>query len=92
MDNTQEKYQKLKELLEENKKWPLRYMFKFIIPNKDGNVDKAKELIPEKANVKYKNTTSLKYVSLTCVAYMKSVDEIIALTKKMEAIPGVISL
>jgi len=87
-----EKYLKLKKLLDDNKRWPLRYMFKFIIPNKDGNVDLAKSHMPRGAQLKFKHTSSLKYVSMTCVAHMHSSDDIIELTQKLESIPGVISL
>lgn len=89
---TNEKYLKLKELLEENKTWPLRYMFKFIIPNSDGKVDIAKALMPKDSKLNFKHTASLKYVSMTCVTNMKSSDAIIALTKKLEDIEGVVSL
>lgn len=89
---TKEKYIKLKELLDDNKKWPLRYMFKFVIPNKDGKVKLAKSLMPDNGQLKFKHTASLKYVSMTCVAYMKSANEIIALTQELEDIEGVMSL
>ena len=89
---TQDKYAKLKELLDANKKWPLKYMFKFIIPNKDGKVDAVKALLPVNGVNKFKHTTSLKYVSLTCVAYMKSTSDIIALTESVQNVPGVMSL
>lgn len=89
---TKEKYIKLKELLEDNKKWPLRYMFKFIIPNKDGKVDLAKGMMPSNSQLKFKHTSSLKYVSMTCVAYMKTPEAIIELTQQLEEIEGVMSL
>ena len=89
---TKEKYIKLKELLDENKKWPVRYMFKFIVPNKDGKVELVKSMMPTNGQLKFKHTSSLKYVSITCVCYMKSTNEIIALTEKTENIEGVISL
>ena len=89
---TKEKYLKLKELLDENKKWPLRYMFKFIIPNKDGKVELAKKMMPQNGQLKFKHTSSLKYVSITCVAYMSSVNDIINITQKVEDIEGAISL
>jgi len=89
---TKEKYFKLKELLDDNKKWPLRYMFKFIIPNKDGKVELAKTLMPKGSKVTFKHTASLKYVSLTCVANMKSSEAIVTLTQQLEDIEGVVSL
>ncbi|MDA3853449.1 MAG: hypothetical protein PF444_04320 [Bacteroidales bacterium] len=89
---TEEKYTKLKELLDDNKKWPLRYMFKVIIPNNGNKVDLAKALMPKGSQLKFKHTPSLKYVSMTCVTTMKSSNAIIALTQKLEGIDGVISL
>lgn len=90
--HTKEKYIKLKELLDDNKKWPLRYMFKFIIPNENDKVDIAKKMMPKGSKLKYKHTENLKYVSITCVANMKSSIAIIDLTQKLEKIEGVISL
>lgn len=89
---TKEKYVKLKELLDENKRWPLKYMFKFVIPNQDNKVDTVKAMLPENAKTSFKHTKSLKYVSLTCVSYMKSANDIIKLTQKVEDVPGVMSL
>ena len=89
---TKEKYLKLKEVLEENKQWPLRYMFKFIIPNHSGKVDLAKSRMPQNSMIKFKHTKNLKYVSLTCVAHMHSASDIIMLTQELEAIEGVMSL
>ena len=67
-------------------------MFKFIVPNKEGKVDQAKELLPKGSLLKYKHTESLKYVAITCVAHMHSTEAIIDLTQKVEEIPGVMSL
>ncbi len=89
---TKEKYLKLKELLDDNKKWPLRYMFKFIVPNNNGKVELAKEMMPHGSQLKYKHTKNLKFVSITCVADMKSSNDIIALTQQLEEIEGVMSL
>lgn len=89
---TKEKYLKLKELLEENKQWPLRYMFKFIIPNHNGKVDHAKEKMPHGSIIKFKHTKNLKFVSLTCIANMNSANDIIKLTQEVEMIEGVMSL
>ena len=89
---TKEKYAKLKELLDNNKKWPMRYMFKVIIPNNDDKVDLAKALMPKGSPLKFKHTPNLKHVSMTCVTTMKSSNAIIALTQKLDDIEGVITL
>ncbi len=87
-----DKYLKLKELLDENKKWPMRYMFKFIVPNNNGKVDAVKELMPKHGKINFKHTNNLKYVSITSVASMKSAEAIISITQQAEDIEGVISL
>lgn len=76
----------------ESESWPLKYMFKFITPNKSGNVEKIKALLPENGELSFKHTASLKHVSITCVALMENADQIIEITEKVDAIDGVIVL
>ncbi len=85
-------YAKLKELLAQNKKWPLLYMFKFIIPNAEGKVQQVVDLLPKHGTVTYKHTKNLKYVSVTCKASMKSPEAIIDVTNTISSIDGVMSL
>jgi len=85
-------YEKLKELLAQNKKWPMLYMFKFIVPNEGGKVQQVVDLLPKHGTVSYKHTKNLKYVSVTCKVSMKSVNSIIDVTSKVAAIDGVMSL
>ncbi len=87
-----QEYQKLLAKLKENKKWPLLYMFKFIVPNEHGKVDEIKDLLPKHGQVSFKHTKNLKYVSVTCKASMKSAEDIIEVTAKASQIKGVISL
>jgi len=88
----QQDFEKLRERLLENKKWPMRYMFKFIVPNQEGKVDQVVELLPKHGTVTFKHTKNLRHVSVTCVVSMKSANSIIEVTKKASAIEGVISL
>lgn len=85
-------YDKLKALLLENKKWPMLYMFKFIVPNSDGRVEQVVDLLPKHGTVSYKHTKNLKHVSVTCKVSMKSAEAIIDISEKVAAVPGVISL
>ena len=85
-------FDKLKEVLKENKKWPLAYMFKFIIPNQEGKVQSVVDILPKDAKKSFKHTKSLKYVSLTCVLNMNSAEEIIAITEAAMSVPGVMML
>ena len=85
-----DRYTKLKEILEKNDKWPVAYMFKFIAPNKDGKVEQVVNIFPAEAKKSFKHTKNLKYVSITCVLNMNSAEEIIAITEAATAIQGVI--
>ena len=87
-----EKYKNLIKKLEENKKWPLLYMFKFITPNEKGKVKKVVALLPEKGEISYKHTKNLKFVSITCKANMPSAQSIVDITSKVSEIEGVMSL
>lgn len=87
-----ERYEKLRELLLENKKWPMLYMFKFIVPNKDGMVDRVKDMLPKHGSLSFNHTKSFSHVAITCKASMKSADAIIKVTHQIASIEGVISL
>ena len=68
------------------------YMFKFIVPNHSGKVEKVVAVFPKDAEKTFKYTDSLRYVSVTCVLNMDSPDEIIAITEAAMSIEGVIML
>ncbi len=85
-------YNKLRELLSKNKKWPLLYMFKFIVPNKEGKVDQVVALLPTTGEISFKHTKNLRHVSITCKVKISEADEIIDITQKASGIEGVISL
>ncbi|HZH72391.1 MAG TPA: DUF493 family protein [Mariniphaga sp.] len=87
-----DKFRNLRYRLMENSSWPMKYMFKFISPNRDGKVDKIKALLPENGKITFKHTANLKHVSVTCVALMDSADQIIEITEKVDKIEGVIVL
>lgn len=87
-----DKFRNLRYRLMENKSWPMKYMFKFISPNRDGKVDKIKALLPETGKITFKHTSNLKHVGITCIAPMDSADQIIEITEKIDKIEGVIVL
>ena len=82
----------LREKLMETEQWPSVYMYKFIVPNKDGNVERVVEILPKPSDISYKHTKSLSHVSVTCKAVMESADSIIGIYEKMGSINGIISL
>ncbi|MCW3805758.1 DUF493 family protein [Plebeiibacterium marinum] len=87
-----QEYQKLLEKLKENKKWPMLYMFKFIVPNEGGKVDQVKALLPKHGSLSFKHTKNLKFVSITCKASMKDAESIVKITAEASKIEGLISL
>ncbi|WP_297085480.1 DUF493 family protein [uncultured Draconibacterium sp.] len=87
-----DKYKNLRYRLMETNSWPLKYMFKFITPNEDGKVEQIKILLPANGKLSFKHTENLKHVSITCVAWMESADQIVEITEKVDGIDGVIVL
>ncbi len=87
-----QEYQSLLAKLKENKRWPLLYMFKFIVPNEDGKVDQVKALLPKHGTISFKHTKNLKFVSITCKVSMKSAESIVDITAKANKIEGLIAL
>lgn len=85
-------YNNFRQALLEEKTWPLKYMFKFIVPNTDGKVDLVKGMLPQNGVFSYKHTANLKYVSVTCTATMSNPDAIINVTQQATSVGGVIAL
>ncbi len=85
-------YTQLQKKLEENKRWPLLYMFKFIVPNENGKIELVKSHLPQKGQLSYKHTKNLKYVSITCKEWMPSAESIVKVHSVVSTIEGVISL
>lgn len=86
------KFENLKTKLLENKAWPLLYMFKVIVPNIEGNVEKAKEILPSDGKYTFNHTKNHNYVSITCIAMMDSAEEIIKISEKASNINGAMVL
>ncbi|PVX51050.1 hypothetical protein C7377_1383 [Balneicella halophila] len=83
---------KLLKLLEENKEWPLRYMFKFVAPNDDAIVAKIKEILPKSEKTTAKLSKNGKYIAITCIAFMTSAKQIVDITNEVNSIKGVMTL
>ena len=85
-------HRKLRKLLAESEEWPLLYMFKFIVPNQYGKVDKVVALLPEQGEVSFNHTKSMRHVAVTCKVIMNNPDEVIKITQEITAIEGVLAL
>ncbi len=85
-------YENLRKKLAENENWPLKYMFKFIVPNHGNKVETIKALLPENGKITYKHTENLKHVSITCVVHMHSPEQITEIMGKASKVEGVLVL
>ena len=86
-------YDRLKEELENNSVWPTKYMYKFIVPNKEGNVEQVQSRFDNKnINLKKNYSKTGKYVSITIVTEEKNPETVINRYKAMENIEGLVAL
>ncbi|MEO9531467.1 MAG: DUF493 family protein [Crocinitomicaceae bacterium] len=86
-----DKYEKLRELLAEQK-FPLLYPFKFIIKEDNAKLIQIKQVFDETAEYQVRKSKNGNYSSITIRQMMLSSDEIIAKYEQMTGIEGVISL
>ena len=82
-------YESLKERLDAHYTWPNVYLFKFIVPRERSN--QVIELLDD-TNLKEKYSAKGRFVSFSCEKLVQSSDEVIALYRLMEKIPGIITL
>lgn len=87
-----QKYNKLKELLSENKEWPMSYMFKCIAPNSKDIINRVVALLPFQGEFTFKTSKNNKFVSITCIAQMSEAQKIIDITQSVSSVQDVIIL
>lgn len=93
MEDKKAFYIKLKEQLEDTTKFPGDYMYKFIVPTDNNQLEEVQNLFNNKgAVIKTKKSKTGKYVSVTIVLKLKKAEEVIMYYKKAENIKGIISL
>jgi len=86
-------YDRLKEELEKSDKWPIKYMYKFIVPNKEENEKEIEKVFEgQKADFHKNYSKSGKYVSLTIVTDEKNANDIINKYRSLEHIKGLVAL
>ena len=86
-------YDRLQEELKKNTDWPALYMYKFIVPNLDENVEKIKNRFDNqdiRLNKNYSKTG--KYVSVTIRTRENNPEAVINRYKAMEDIDGLVAL
>ena len=86
-------YIKLKGQLEDTTKFPADYMYKFIVPTDENQLEEVQSLFNNGgAVIKTKKSKTGKYISVTIVLKIKNAEEVISYYKKAEKIKGIISL
>ena len=90
---TQEFYERLKEELDNANVWPAEYLFKFIVPTEDGNVETVENAFNDMgAVIKTTKSKNAKFTSVSVNVRMKSSQSIIDKYLEVSTIPGIISL
>jgi putative lipoic acid-binding regulatory protein len=86
-------YTKLKGQLEDTTEFPADYMYKFIVPTDENQLEEVQKLFNNKgAVIKTKKSKTGKYISITIVLKLKNAQEVINYYEKVEKIKGIISL
>ncbi len=86
-------YDRLKEELEKNAEWPTKYMYKFIMPNKEENEQKVADRFQgQNIDLKKNFSKTGKYISVTVVTEEKNPEAVINRYKSMEDIEGLVAL
>lgn len=86
-------YAKLKDQLEDTTKFPADYLYKFIVPSDENQVEEVESLFDNSgAVIKTKKSKTGKYVSLSILIKIESAQKVIDYYLKVEKIKGIISL
>ena len=90
--DTNEQYDKLRDLLNKSENWPQVYMFKFIVPADNHKIALIESKFSDEAIINHKESSNGKYFSITVKEVMLSADSIIDKYKEMKGIEGLITL
>jgi putative lipoic acid-binding regulatory protein len=90
---TEEFYDRLKVELDNSNTWPALYLFKFIVPTTDENIQKV-ELAFDCMGAVIKTTKSKtgKFTSISIDVQMKNSQEIVDKYQEVSTIEGIVSL
>lgn len=90
---TQEFYERLKVELNNSNTWPAEYLFKFIVPTVNDNVEKVENAFNcMGAVIKTTKSKTAKFTSISVDVTVKSADEIIEKYQEVSTIKGIVSL
>ena len=86
-----DEYAKLKEQLDLIE-WPSVYFFKFIVQNETDKVARITALFDDGLDLRYTNSKTGKYVSVSVKEMMMTAESVIEKYKKAAEIEGIVSL
>jgi hypothetical protein len=90
---TKEFYDRLKVELNNSNSWPAEYLFKFIVPTVNDNVEKVENAFNcMGAVIKTTKSKTAKFTSISVDVTMKSAEEIIEKYQEVSTIKGIVSL
>ncbi len=93
MEDKESFYKKLQWQLEETTQFPSDYLFKFIVPSFENQVDEVENLFNNKgAVINTKKSKTGKYVSVSIVLNVENASTVIEYYQQAEKIKGIISL
>ena len=89
IDLIMENFDNLKSMLEEEKDWPLEYLFKFILKSgRKEDLHKIRSFFKNNVDIGLRESSKGNYQSVSIKAMMDSPDEIIEVYKKASEIDG----
>jgi len=87
-----ESINKLRELLADNKEWPMIYYFKFIVQNDQEKLNQVKELFADQLAITYNTSRDIRFISLSCKQMMPDAESILEIYRKASLVDGLIAL
>ena len=90
---TEEFYVRLRESLSTTSTWPTEYLYKFIVPSVDDNVERVEKAFDSMgAVIKTTKSKTGKFTSVSVDVTMHSADQVISKYKEVSTIEGIVSL
>ena len=91
--NVEEFYERLKVELDNSNSWPAEYLFKFIVPTVDDNVERVENAFDcMGAVIKTTKSKTGKFTSISVDVTMKDAQEIVDKYQEVGTIKGIVSL
>ena len=91
--NTAEFYERLKVELDNSNTWPAEYLYKFIVPSVDDNVERVEKSFDGMgAVIKTTKSKTGKFTSVSVDVTMNSADHVISKYIEVSTIEGIVSL